>query len=113
MNQTNENQNTNADAKLLLGEVLPDKKPEVIIVAAGGELGVSLNVRMQLEKEFGKELIIVSPEDALKKGLQKQEPFEREPIILKAIPPLVEPFIDTRNNQPWYTQFKKKGKMRR
>ena len=97
----------------VLGEVLINKHPKVLIVG-GGDVGIATGVLSQLHKEFGEDLIILTPEQAIEKGIKRQKAFEPEPFILKAHP-LIEPitYYEPKNNKPWYSQFdKKRGKRR-
>ena len=82
------------------GEVLMDKDPKVLIVA-GGFAGVTAVVFSQLQKEFGKDLIVYSPEEYLEKGLPKQDTFSKEPIPITPVATLREVYLDKDSNKPW------------
>ena len=90
-------------------------KPKILIVG-GGHVGISAMILDKLHNELGEDLIIISPEDAIKQGLKPENEFEREPFIIKSLPKIEpityasKPMVD---NKKWYSKFENKRKKKR
>lgn len=83
-----------------------DQDQDKVLIVGCGEVGLTVAIRAQLESRKDMGIVIISRDE--EKELQKQNPFQIKDIKIKLTPRLIEPFVDNRNNEPWYTKFKKK-----
>lgn len=93
-------------------EVVMDRQHKVLIV---GGAGLTSTMLKHLNAEFGNDLIVHMPEEAIKNGLSSELIFKQEPIpITPTMAQHPQVFIDKHNNKPWYSKFQnKRGKKRK
>jgi hypothetical protein len=98
-----------------------ENKPSILIVG-GGEAELSAEIQIRLRKDYGSDLIIISPEDAkergidiISEGLRKPgiDPFLPEPMMITALPREVVYESNYGSNKPWYAHYDNKKHKRK